>query len=164
MTTEFGAMSLMLTRSAAGLNATSTSGWSPGVWMSRDANWIWKPETPGSVPAGARISAGKSGNVERSLPTTAEVVVNWPPTCWTPSPESPAKRMVTFSRTSRLRPVFGAVVSVVMRIPFSGGEEVRTLYPLRSEEHTSELQSQSNLVCRLLLEKKNKKKMKTHDV
>src|SRR5688572_32639486 len=29
---------------------------------------------------------------------------------------------------------------------------------LRSEEHTTELQSQSNLVCRLLLEKKNKKK------
>src|SRR2546430_12887330 len=27
--------------------------------------------------------------------------------------------------------------------------------PLRSEEHTSELQSQSNFVCRLLLEKKN---------
>src|SRR2546430_13218157 len=31
---------------------------------------------------------------------------------------------------------------------------------LRSEEHTSELQSQSNLVCRLLLEKK---KTKTHN-
>src|SRR5688572_32756304 len=31
----------------------------------------------------------------------------------------------------------------------------------RSEEHTSELQSQSNLVCRLLLEKK-KKKHKQH--
>src|SRR5688572_32542294 len=30
----------------------------------------------------------------------------------------------------------------------------------RSEEHTSELQSQSNLVCRLLLEKKNKIKKK----
>src|SRR5688572_31333696 len=29
--------------------------------------------------------------------------------------------------------------------------------PIRSEEHTSELQSQSNLVCRLLLEKKKKK-------
>src|SRR5688572_32744398 len=29
---------------------------------------------------------------------------------------------------------------------------------VRSEEHTSELQSQSNLVCRLLLEKKKKKK------
>src|SRR2546427_2002678 len=31
----------------------------------------------------------------------------------------------------------------------------------RSEEHTSELQSQSNLVCRLLLEKKKKKKHET---
>src|SRR3989475_11719720 len=30
--------------------------------------------------------------------------------------------------------------------------------PPRSEEHTSELQSQSNLVCRLLLEKKKRKK------
>src|SRR2546430_13669264 len=30
----------------------------------------------------------------------------------------------------------------------------RSLFPTRSEEHTSELQSQSNLVCRLLLEKK----------
>src|SRR2546430_12609106 len=30
----------------------------------------------------------------------------------------------------------------------------RNLHPERSEEHTSELQSQSNLVCRLLLEKK----------
>src|SRR5690242_21612577 len=29
--------------------------------------------------------------------------------------------------------------------------------PARSEEHTSELQSHVNLVCRLLLEKKNKK-------
>src|SRR5688572_31879611 len=29
----------------------------------------------------------------------------------------------------------------------------------RSEEHTSELQSQSNLVCRLLLEKKKKNKI-----
>src|SRR5688572_31577472 len=34
----------------------------------------------------------------------------------------------------------------------------RTARGPRSEEHTSELQSQSNLVCRLLLEKKKKKK------
>src|SRR2546430_7553250 len=32
---------------------------------------------------------------------------------------------------------------------------------LRSEEHTSELQSQSNLVCRLLLEKKKKSRRST---
>src|SRR2546427_8795805 len=31
----------------------------------------------------------------------------------------------------------------------------QALRRMRSEEHTSELQSQSNLVCRLLLEKKN---------
>src|SRR2546430_5504678 len=34
--------------------------------------------------------------------------------------------------------------------------ESRALACRRSEEHTSELQSQSNLVCRLLLEKKKK--------
>src|SRR5688572_32113500 len=33
--------------------------------------------------------------------------------------------------------------------------DILRLPPVRSEEHTSELQSQSNLVCRLLLEKKN---------
>src|SRR5438034_1147375 len=32
----------------------------------------------------------------------------------------------------------------------------------RSEEHTSELQSHSDLVCRLLLEKKNKNRDKQH--
>src|SRR2546430_4703433 len=38
------------------------------------------------------------------------------------------------------------------------GVLLRRLLLGRSEEHTSELQSQSNLVCRLLLEKKNNKK------
>src|SRR5688572_32681296 len=37
------------------------------------------------------------------------------------------------------------------------GQAIEALDELRSEEHTSELQSQSNLVCRLLLEKKKKK-------
>src|SRR5688572_27629137 len=47
--------------------------------------------------------------------------------------------------------------TVVKRIMLPGLQELRlhqTRLP-RSEEHTSELQSQSNLVCRLLLEKKN---------
>src|SRR5688572_1333001 len=39
-----------------------------------------------------------------------------------------------------------------------GRRAVEHLLAARSEEHTSELQSQSNLVCRLLLEKKKKKK------
>src|SRR5256886_5935198 len=57
-------------------------------------------------------------------------------------------------RTAR----FGeAVIAFVKRIPGNAittpliGQIVRSS---RSEEHTSELQSQSNLVCRLLLEKK----------
>src|SRR5688572_31970414 len=43
-----------------------------------------------------------------------------------------------------------------LRIPASFCGERN--HPGRSEEHTSELQSQSNLVCRLLLEKKKRYK------
>src|SRR2546427_8774565 len=39
----------------------------------------------------------------------------------------------------------------------AGPESRRSADRVRSEEHTSELQSQSNIVCRLLLEKKNNK-------
>src|SRR2546430_5625846 len=38
----------------------------------------------------------------------------------------------------------------------AGRRDRRPAEDVRSEEHTSELQSQSNLVCRLLLEKKKK--------
>src|SRR2546427_4413581 len=40
--------------------------------------------------------------------------------------------------------------------PGGAGAKLAELSGDRSEEHTSELQSQSNLVCRLLLEKKKK--------
>src|SRR2546430_4188344 len=40
---------------------------------------------------------------------------------------------------------------------------ILVLRKFRSEEHTSELQSQSNLVCRLLLEKKKKRYSVSHD-
>src|SRR5256886_5854248 len=46
------------------------------------------------------------------------------------------------------------LVSIARAVPFH-----RKISFVRSEEHTSELQSQSNLVCRLLLEKKKKNKM-----
>src|SRR2546430_5344273 len=48
-----------------------------------------------------------------------------------------------------------ALLTTAFALPFALVQPV--LGPVRSEEHTSELQSQSNLVCRLLLEKK-----KTH--
>src|SRR3989454_9119382 len=41
-------------------------------------------------------------------------------------------------------------------------EVVRPVGEMRSEEHTSELQSPCNLVCRLLLEKKKKKDNNTN--
>src|SRR5688572_31611724 len=59
----------------------------------------------------------------------------------------------------------------IAEIPLSRGAgrqrwafpRLRNRQPSRSEEHTSELQSQSNLVCRLLLEKKKKKKKTLHN-
>src|SRR2546428_8358232 len=56
--------------------------------------------------------------------------------------------------------------------PFSwNGMEARSSAQTRSEEHTSELQSRSDLVCRLLLEKKKNKvnvhtlnKITIHDI
>src|SRR5687767_15527297 len=48
---------------------------------------------------------------------------------------------------------------VLHRRPRHGGHRARGA---RSEEHTSELQSLAYLVCRLLLEKKNKKTKKTY--
>src|SRR2546430_11166384 len=43
---------------------------------------------------------------------------------------------------------------LTLRWNIDGSVLARKLAKFRSEEHTSELQSQSNLVCRLLLEKK----------
>src|SRR2546427_3258112 len=60
--------------------------------------------------------------------------------------------------------IFAGVVMFVSREKSAAGRIGRVLVglglitlALRSEEHTSELQSQSNLVCRLLLEKKKNK-------
>src|SRR5690606_24151362 len=62
--------------------------------------------------------------------------------------------------------VSARINGVVERLPVVKGQRVEEGQPLvflseedrpRSEEHTSELQSRENLVCRLLLEKKKKK-------
>src|SRR5690606_41579727 len=74
------------------------------------------------------------------------------PICSTPSPPRvptaaiPAPSPSPPRRPRRLR-------SSVAALPWPSG-------PRRSEEHTSELQSRENLVCRLLLEKKKNKKNK----
>src|SRR5690242_21145234 len=57
----------------------------------------------------------------------------------------------------------GAVVATAMVPPERKARSVSLMFlglTVRSEEHTSELQSHVNLVCRLLLEKKKKKTKK----
>src|SRR2546430_9216151 len=56
---------------------------------------------------------------------------------------------------SRVAGVLEQVDEDLLHFVSPGGGERAGLTGERSEEHTSELQSQSNLVCRLLLEKKS---------
>src|SRR5688572_22172897 len=67
--------------------------------------------------------------------------------------------------TSRVRPAVRSQAERVSKIKRNGrpAENPNISMTMRSEEHTSELQSQSNLVCRLLLEKKKKKKKTTNN-
>src|SRR5256885_8260731 len=65
-------------------------------------------------------------------------------------PRSTLFPYTTLFRSARYRPQPRASVSTASR-------PVATCHDARSEEHTSELQSPCNLVCRLLLEKKKKK-------
>src|SRR5437870_9615255 len=66
-------------------------------------------------------------------------------------PQSGLKRSVAFPPIHEAKPSFSHRLS---------HQAIVTRLPNRSEEHTSELQSRGHLVCRLLLEKKKKKKLK----
>src|SRR2546427_7088929 len=62
-----------------------------------------------------------------------------------------------------LGPMFAPNGEIFDEETFRGLMEIPEMKGMkRSEEHTSELQSQSNLVCRLLLEKKKKKEQRSH--
>src|SRR2546430_9304370 len=70
---------------------------------------------------------------------------------------SPTSSGATFYPSSAALWTLGVQVPA-SALTASGAVSVSVTNPgSRSEEHTSELQSQSNLVCRLLLEKKKKK-------
>src|SRR2546427_6000418 len=60
------------------------------------------------------------------------------------------------TRALSVRLLRSAEVSLPLSPPLQEAGLSEAAQELRSEEHTSELQSQSNLVCRLLLEKKKK--------
>src|SRR5882762_11017422 len=64
-------------------------------------------------------------------------------------------------KTTTLRMIAGLELPTSGQI-FLGGEDVS--FKRRSEEHTSELQSHLNLVCRLLLEKKKTHQNQTNSI
>src|SRR5256886_7818017 len=75
-------------------------------------------------------------------------------------------RSTLFPYTTLFRSSINAVVqparqaAIPSLVPIGQvGKAKAMVAKLRSEEHTSELQSQSNIVCRLLLEKKKRKIM-----
>src|SRR2546427_5792998 len=70
----------------------------------------------------------------------------------------PRSTLFPYTTLFRSNPRFGKIAPThfLMRHAMSIGMAFVGALLARSEEHTSELQSQSNLVCRLLLEKKNK--------
>src|SRR5260370_20075030 len=79
-------------------------------------------------------------------------------------PRSTLFPYTTLFRSEQLRHIFDDLVQYLIQLerrgdPAGGGVQALQL-ELRSEEHTSELQSHLNLVCRLLLEKK-KRSMKS---
>src|SRR5437588_7971965 len=76
----------------------------------------------------------------------------------TPTPGSPSTARPTNWGCAPTPPCF----TVISRRPGTGSTTCAGSGGRRSEEHTSELQSHSDLVCRLLLEKKKRKEHKTY--
>src|SRR5207253_5411640 len=108
--------------------------------------------TPGSSPsyaggppcASKNQPSWKSLNPSSSQPSRHSLLASWPMTYWCPV-------------SCTMRPIDALPSMIIM------GNSVpppSTRCTLRSEEHTSELQSRGHLVCRLLLEKKKKKRQK----
>src|SRR2546427_3488623 len=65
-------------------------------------------------------------------------------------------RAVTAASSATGRSLVPAVTMRIVPRPVGAGSRVGGRDTVRSGEHTSELQSHSNIGCRLLLEKKNK--------
>src|SRR5207302_7541989 len=65
-------------------------------------------------------------------------------------------RSTLFPYTTLFRSDGMAVIAVIHPVEDHFGNRLLAAGALRSEEHTSELQSRENLVCRLLLEKKKR--------
>src|SRR6266480_5354508 len=96
--------------------------------------------TENASTSGEAPNAGNTGRPSRTPPGQRYIVSSFPP-------RNVSASVITPLCISTHTVPRGSAVTVVA-VPSSCG--------VRSEEHTSELQSHVNLVCRLLLEKKNK--------
>src|SRR2546430_3624248 len=68
----------------------------------------------------------------------------------------PRSTLFPYTTLFRSKRILSSGEVLAIALAFMHGPGKRLVDQYRSEEHTSELQSQSNLVCRLLLEKKKK--------
>src|SRR5688572_15526153 len=94
-------------------------------------------------PVGVGISDNIAGRPQDWPLLKGQFSVVTPENCLKPNPVQVAEGNFNFTRADGF-------------VNFAASNSLA----VRSEEHTSELQSQSNLVCRLLLEKKKKQKTK----
>src|SRR5690606_42151643 len=92
-----------------------------------------------SVPTRSRFRSSRCPGFRRKNVTVRWAVMAAPLT----SPVDPSTPLGTSTATTRALPLLSTCA---------------TSAAMRSEEHTSELQSREKLVCRLLLEKKNNRK------
>src|SRR6267143_2671081 len=104
-----------------------------------------------AAPGGTTASTPVNNSLNSTLPPTLRVVLFLPE-----YDGYPGGARVTFTLAPRLTiaPARGDCATA-RPLPRSSGSR-EACASLRSEEHTSELQSQFHLVCRLLLEKKKK--------
>src|SRR5215471_8235403 len=119
--------------------------------------WSWdRPACPRAAPFVPNGSPRKRivPDVGGRRPTMAR------PSVVLPLPDSPTRPTVSAVASLRERPSTACTCPTVRRntVPRVIGKCTRrSRTSSRSEEHTSELQSRRDLVCRLLLEKKKKK-------
>src|SRR5690606_40491330 len=102
----------------------------PSVWVSRKDNW--SKSAPGAVRYASKPASATASN---------------PAVFFCPCIGENSATPTYIGQTTSPTP---------WSIPSPKNPILNTVRYKRSEEHTSELQSRENLVCRLLLEKKNK--------
>src|SRR5438093_6856010 len=125
--------------------AASLAFFLPGLWTARSLIMVDRPQVPESMVKSTVVS-----DLEGQLISMSQEIMSRPRL---------AAIIQRYNLYPRVRQSFGMDEAVErmrkdIKLEIQGDPEL----DVRSEEHTSELQSLTNLVCRLLLEKK-----KTHD-